>query len=269
MSIETDYIELVKELLDAPEKRSRTTTSTRAVFARQLTHDCSEGLPVLTTKEVWTRGAVVELIWILNGRTDLYFLHEHGVRYWDNDYVRSGRTDMRLGPVYGKQWRNFNGVDQIAKLLNTLQSNPSSRRMLVQAWNPTEVDECALPPCHYGFQVQVQDGRLNLLWLQRSVDIFLGFPIDLAMYGILIEMLAKGAGLEAGTLTCQMGDVHLYDNHREAAKQQIGNKIHPFCRLELKKGLHSVGRSVQIPKVQDVSIHDYVSSGKIKATLPV
>jgi len=268
MSIETDYIKLVEELIDAPAKESRTDTGTRAVFARQLSHDCSEGLPILTTKKVWVRGAIVELIWILNGRTDLRFLHHYGVKYWDHDYKQSHRNDMHLGPVYGKQWRNFGGVDQLANLLRTLQNNPSSRRMLVQAWNPTEVNDGVLPPCHYGFQVQVQDGRLNLLWLQRSVDIFLGFPIDLAMYGILLEMLAKGAGLKAGILTCQMGDVHLYDNHTEAAKQQISNKLQPFCRLDLKKGLHLENGIVQIPNVNDVSVHDYVSSDKIKAQFP-
>ena len=267
MSIETEYLELVEELLTAPQKESRT-DSTRAVFARQLSHDCSDGLPILTTKKVWIKGAIVELIWILNGRTDLAFLHHYGVKYWDKDYERSGRTDMHLGPVYGAQWRNFNGVDQLFNLLDTLNTDPSSRRMLVQGWNPAEVDDCVLPPCHYGFQIQVQDGRVNLLWLQRSVDIFLGFPFDLAIYGVLLEMIAKGAGLKAGTLTCQMGDVHLYDCHTEAAKQQLKNETKPFCSLVLKKGLHLEGRSVSIPNVQDVTVPDYVSSDKITAPFP-
>jgi thymidylate synthase len=149
----------------------------------------SEGFPLLTTKKVWFNAALTEILWILQGRTDITYLQDHKVHYWDADYKRSGRTDNTLGPVYGKQWRNFGGVDQLKNLLADIKSNPDSRRLIVSAWNPIEMPDMALPPCHYGFQVYINDGVIDLMWQQRSVDIFLGLPYDIAMYGLFIATI--------------------------------------------------------------------------------
>lgn len=183
-NIETQYRSLIKELLDAPYKPDRTGTGTYSLFGKTLEHDMSAGFPLLLSKKVSFKAAKFELLWILQGRTDIQYLRDNGINYWDPDYKRSGRTDGTLGPVYGKQWRDFNGVDQLQRLIVGIMTKPESRRLIVSAWNPPELHHMALPPCHYGFQVYINNNQLDLMWQQRSADVFLGLPYDIAMYGL-------------------------------------------------------------------------------------
>jgi thymidylate synthase len=214
INIENEYRGLLSEILDRGlDKSDRTGTGTKSVFGRTIRHDMSLDFPILTGKKISFNAARTELLWILQGRTDLKYLEDNGVKYWRPDYERSGRTDETLGPVYGKQWRNFNGVDQLKNLVYSINTNPDSRRLIVSAWAPHELDDMALPPCHYAFQVYINNGVMDLMWQQRSADVFLGLPYDITMYGLLLEMLAKGAGLKAGQLIGQLGDCHLYNNH--------------------------------------------------------
>ena len=207
-NVETQYKDLIQDLLLAPNKEDRTGTGTKSVFGRMLVHDMSEGFPLLTNKRVYYTQAIHELLWIAKGRTDMQYLWDNGVKYWDADYKRSGRSDETLGPVYGKQWRDFNGVDQLFNVLDGVRNDPSSRRMIVSAWNPADMPDMVLPPCHYGFQLYVNEGKVDLIWQQRSADVFLGLPYDIAMYGLLLEMIAKGNKLKAGKLIAQLGDCH-------------------------------------------------------------
>ena len=181
-NVENQYKDLILDLLLAPNKKDRTGTGTKSVFGRMLVHDMSEGFPLLSNKRVYAKQAIHELLWIANGRTDMQYLWDNGVKYWNADYERSGRTDETLGPVYGKQWRDFNGVDQLFNVLDSVRTNPSSRRMIVNAWNPADMPDMVLPPCHYGFQLYVNEGKLDLIWQQRSADVFLGLPYDIAIY---------------------------------------------------------------------------------------
>ncbi|MDC1435223.1 thymidylate synthase, partial [Flavobacteriaceae bacterium] len=243
INIEREYRKLMYDILAmGKDKSDRTGTGTKSVFGRTIQHDMSEGFPMLTSKKVSFNAARTELLWILNGRTDLKYLEDNGVKYWRPDYERSGRTDETLGPVYGKQWRNFNGVDQLYNLVDAIHNNPNSRRMMVSAWNVSELNEMVLPPCHYGFQVYINDGIMDLMWQQRSADVFLGLPYDIAMYGLLLEMLAKGANLKPGRLIGQLGDCHLYNNHLDQAKEFLDRPIRATPQLELTQGIfHSDG----------------------------
>ena len=269
-NIETDYEALIKELLEAPFKADRTGTGTTSVFGRTLRHDMRNGFPLLLGKRVFEKSAIAELLWILNGRTDMQYLHDHGVTYWDADYKRSGRTDGTLGPVYGHQWRSFNGVDQILNLVYNIKKNPESRRLMVNAWNPADMPDMALPPCHYGFQVYVNEGRLSLMWQQRSADVFLGLPYDIAMYGLLLEMLAKGAGLEPGELVAQLGDCHLYVNHQKQALEYLNrSKPTTLPKLVLNKGIQYDKGKLVIPDVHNIAILNYHPLPAIKAPLSV
>ena len=243
INIEREYRKLMYDILaTGKDKSDRTGTGTKSVFGRTIQHDMSEGFPMLTSKKVSFNAARTELLWILNGRTDLKYLEDNGVKYWRSDYERSGRTDETLGPVYGKQWRDFNGVDQLDELVYSIKLEPDSRRLMVSAWNPAELDDMVLPPCHYGFQVYINDGVMDLMWQQRSADVFLGLPYDIAMYGLLLEMLAKGADLKPGRLIGQLGDCHLYNNHLDQAKEFLDRPIRATPQLELAQGIfHSDG----------------------------
>ena len=205
-NIEKEYKELLSQVLEADDKPDRTGVGTRSIFGATIAHDMDLNFPLLTGKKVSFNAARTELLWILNGRTDLKYLEDNGVKYWRPDYERSGRTDGTLGPVYGKQWRDFNGVDQLQNLVHSIKHDPSSRRLMISAWAPHEMNDMALPPCHHAFQVYINNGKMDLLWMQRSADLFLGLPYDIAMYGLLLEMLAKGAGYKPGRLIAQLGD---------------------------------------------------------------
>jgi len=270
-NIEDEYKYLMAEILyRGYDKKDRTGTGTKSVFGRTIRHDMSLGFPILTSKKISFNAARTELLWILNGRTDLEYLEAGGVKYWRPDYERSGRTDGTLGPVYGKQWRNFNGVDQLYKLVDAIRYDSDSRRMMVSAWNVSELKDMALPPCHYGFQVYVNNGVMDLMWQQRSADVFLGLPYDIAMYGLLLEMLAKGSDLIPGQLIGQLGDCHLYNNHLDQAKEYLSRPIRVIPSLKLHRGIHNnVLEGVNIPDAEDIELIGYNPLPAIKAPLSV
>jgi len=275
INIENDYKRLLSEILDTGmDKSDRTGTGTKSVFGRTIRHDMSEGFPILTSKRISFNAARTELLWILNGRTDLKYLEDNGVGYWRPDYERSGRTDETLGPVYGKQWRDFNGVDQLKDLVYSINTNPDSRRLMVSAWAPHEMNDMVLPPCHYAFQVYINNGVMDLMWQQRSADVFLGLPYDIAMYGLLLEMLAKGAGLKAGELIGQLGDCHLYNNHLEQAKLYLSRPNRALPQLELERGI-TIGTSkmwlssIEVPEKNQIKLLKYNPYAAIKAELSV
>ena len=270
-NIEDEYKYLMAEILyRGYDKKDRTGTGTKSVFGRTIRHDMSLGFPILTSKKVSFNAARTELLWILNGRTDLEYLEAGGVKYWRPDYERSGRTDGTLGPVYGKQWRNFNGVDQLYKLVDAIRYDSDSRRMMVSAWNVSELKDMALPPCHYGFQVYVNNGVMDLMWQQRSADVFLGLPYDIAMYGLLLEMLAKGSDLIPGQLIGQLGDCHLYNNHLDQAKEYLSRPRRVMPSLRLHRGIHNnVLEGVNIPDAEDIELIGYNPLPAIKAPLSV
>ena len=272
INIENEYKGLLSEILNTgSDKEDRTGTGTKSLFGRTIKHDMSLGFPILTGKRVSFNAARTELLWILQGRTDLKYLEDNGVKYWRPDYERSGRTDETLGPVYGKQWRDFNGVDQLANLVNAIRINPWSRRMLVSAWNPADMDDMVLPPCHYGFQIYINNGVMDLMWQQRSVDVFLGLPYDISMYGLLLEMLAKGSNLIPGQLIGQLGDCHLYNNHLEQAKLYLSRPNRALPQLELDKGLFITKKcnTVYIPEKDQIKLINYNPYAAIKAELSV
>jgi len=245
-NVQNEYRRLLSDILyEGLPKEDRTNTGTQAVFGRMLTHDMAHGFPLLTAKKIYFNHAITELLWILQGRTDMYYLRHHGVSYWDDNYTKSGRTDNTLGPVYGKQLRDFDGVDQLKYILEQIKQNPSSRRIMASLWNPN---------------------KLSLAWSQRSVDVFLGLPYDLAMYGLLLLMLAKGSGYEPGELICFLGDCHLYSNHLKQATQYLNRADSKLPTVELKKGL-SLTHEVDIPEHEDIVLIDYNPATVIKAPL--
>lgn len=272
-NIETQYRSLIEELLDAPYKPDRTGTGTYSLFGKTLEHDMSAGFPLLLSKKVSFKAAKFELLWILQGRTDIQYLRDNGINYWDPDYKRSGRTDGTLGPVYGKQWRDFNGVDQLRRLISGIMTKPESRRLIVNAWNPSELHHMALPPCHYGFQVYINNNQLDLMWQQRSADVFLGLPYDIAMYGLLLELLAKGAGYKPGRLIAQLGDCHLYSNHREQSKEllsrQLSGKVLPVLDLAGSGLTIGYDKDVVVPHEWEIELKHYDPMPAIKAPLSV
>jgi thymidylate synthase len=273
INIDDEYKGLLSSVLHGgADKADRTGTGTKAVFGRMLRHDMATGFPILTTKKIYFEKAVTELLWILSGYTDLAYLNEHGVNYWNADYKRSGRTDGTLGPVYGKQWRDFNGVDQLRKLLLEIQANPNSRRLMVSAWNPAELDDMVLPPCHYGFQVYINNGKIDLMWQQRSADVFLGLPYDFVMYGLLLELIAKGNNLEPGRLIASLGDCHLYNNHLEQARLQLERESKPLPTIDLDFGLkieEGAGSFLLIPSKNMIKLNNYEHHEAIRAPLSV
>ena len=270
INIEEEYLGLMAGVLyGGTDGDDRTGTGTRSVFGRIIRHDMALGFPLLTTKKIYFNHALTELIWILNGRTDLGYLHQHGVRYWDADYKRSNRTDNNLGLVYGYQWRHSYGVDQLDVLLRTIQKEPSSRRLLVNAWNPSELHNMVLPPCHYGFQIYIRGNKMDLMWQQRSADIFLGLPYDIAMYGLLLEFLAEGAGLTPGQLIGNLGECHLYNNHIEQGKLQLSRDLKELPKIKVKKGIELKNKKLILPQHTDVEITNYNPHPSIKAELSV
>ena len=233
------YLDLLQHVLDHGQDRAdRTGTGTRGVFGHQMRFDLAGSFPLLTTKKLHTKSIIIELLWFLAGRTDNQWLKERGVSIWDewataDQCARFGRGEGDLGPVYGHQWRNFgatklpdgtyakDGVDQIRWLLDEIKRNPSSRRLIITGWNPHEQNQVALPPCHTLFQFYVQDGRLSCQLYQRSADIFLGVPFNIASYSLLTLMIAQVCGLKPGEFIHTIGDAHLYSNHVEQAKLQL------------------------------------------------
>lgn len=229
------YLELLKDIKDNGVERSdRTGTGTRAVFGRQLRFDLATGFPMLTTKKLHLKSIIYELLWFLKGDTNVRYLQENGVRIWDEWADESGD----LGPVYGKQWRSWAApdgrvIDQIEWLLNEIRTNPNSRRLIVSAWNPADVNDMALPPCHCLFQFSVMEGKLSCQLYQRSADVFLGVPFNIASYALLTLMLARATGLAPGEFVHTFGDAHLYLNHLEQADLQLSRDPRPLPKMTL------------------------------------
>lgn len=236
------YLDLMRLILDTGVKQEdRTGVGTRAIFGHQMRFDLAEGFPLLTTKKLHTKSIIHELLWFLAGDTNVQYLQENKVRIWDE----WADEDGDLGPVYGKQWRRWETVDgrtvdQISDLIHQIKTNPGSRRQIVSAWNPGEIDRMALAPCHCLFQTQVADGRLNLQLYQRSADVFLGVPFNIASYALLTHMLAQQADLEPGIFVWTGGDVHLYENHLDQAREQLGRAPRALPKLQIKRNPDSL-----------------------------
>ncbi len=235
MSGERQYLDLLAELLQHGEPRAdRTGVGTLGLFGRTMRFDLAHGFPLLTTKRVHFRSVVVELLWFLRGDTNVAWLREHGCTIWDEWADAAGD----LGPVYGKQWRSWAApdgrvIDQIAEALAAIRSTPASRRLVVSAWNPADVPAMALPPCHCLFQFHVAGGRLSCQLYQRSADVFLGVPFNIASYALLTHLMARASGLEPGEFIHVLGDAHLYGNHLDQARRQLAREPKPFPSLRL------------------------------------
>ncbi|HEX9677000.1 MAG TPA: thymidylate synthase [Anaerolineales bacterium] len=236
------YLDLMRTVLDqGVERPDRTGTGTLSVFGYQMRFDLAQGFPLLTTKRLHLKSILYELLWILRGETNVRYLQDNGVHIWDEWADERGE----LGPVYGAQWRSWHGadgqtVDQIAWVAQEIRRNPSSRRLVVSAWNPVEVEHMALPPCHTLFQFYVYDGRLSCQLYQRSADVFLGVPFNIASYALLTHMMAQATGLQPWEFVHTFGDAHLYLNHREQARQQLGRDPRPLPQIQLNPAVDSL-----------------------------
>lgn len=232
---EQAYLDLLADILaNGVQRGDRTGTGTLGVFGRQMRFDLSKGFPLLTTKKLHRKSIILELLWFLRGDTNVKWLQDQGVSIWDE----WAAPDGELGPVYGKQWRSWTApdgrvIDQIANVVAALKSNPDSRRHIVSAWNPADVDDMALPPCHCLFQFYVANGRLSCQLYQRSADVFLGVPFNIASYALLTVMMAKVVGLAPGEFVHTLGDAHLYLNHLDQAREQLQRRPYPFPTLEI------------------------------------
>ncbi|MET4225728.1 thymidylate synthase [Oerskovia enterophila] len=233
--VPTPYEDLLRLVLETgTHKSDRTGTGTRSVFGHQMRFDLSQGFPLVTTKRVHLKSIVYELLWFLRGDSNVRWLQEHGVKIWDE----WADEDGELGPVYGVQWRSWptpdgRHIDQISEVLETLRTNPDSRRMIVSAWNVGELDKMALPACHAFFQFYVADGKLSCQLYQRSADLFLGVPFNIASYALLTHMVAAQTGLEVGEFIWTGGDCHIYDNHVEQVREQLSREAYPAPTLRL------------------------------------
>ena len=261
------YLDLLNRILtEGAQKGDRTGTGTLSVFGNQMRFNLADGFPLLTTKKLHLKSIIYELLWFLNGDTNVRYLQEHGVRIWNEWADENGE----LGPVYGHQWRSWpdykgGTIDQIANVVNQLKHNPDSRRMIVSAWNVAEVDSMALPPCHTMFQFYVANGRLSLQLYQRSADTFLGVPFNIASYALLLMMMAQVTGLEAGEFIHTLGDAHIYTNHFEQVKEQMSREPRALPKMTLNpevKDLFSF-------QYEDFTLSDYNPHPHIKGVVAV
>lgn len=287
------YLDIVKKILDTGEAKSdRTGTGTIAIAGAMFEHDMNNGFPMLTTKKVPFKVVATELEFFIKGITDKQWLKDLNCHIWDEwcsptkvPYAHDEATKQKmaaerdLGPIYGFQWRHFGadyvsydtdytgqGVDQLKKVVDSLKSNPSDRRMIVMAWNPTKLGEMALPPCHYGFQVTVINGRLNLMWSQRSVDTMLGLPFNITSYALMLHLLAKETGLKEGKLIGFLGDVHIYSNHVDGAREQLTRDPDKY---KLPQIITENFTSIFDWKAEDSKIVGYESYPKIEFQIAV
>ncbi|MCT1438181.1 thymidylate synthase [Brachybacterium paraconglomeratum] len=267
MTIPTPYEDLLREVLETGHaKGDRTGTGTRSLFGKQIRYDLSEGFPLVTTKRVHTRSIIVELLWFLRGDTNIGYLHEHDVTIWDEWADENGD----LGPVYGAQWRSWptpdgGVIDQITDVVEQIRTNPDSRRLIVSAWNPADIPQMALAPCHALFQFEVHDGKLSCQLYQRSADLFLGVPFNIASYALLTHMVAQQTGLEVGDFVWTGGDCHIYDNHVEQVERQLSREPYPYPELRLNRRPDSILEY----EPEDVEIVGYQHHPGIKAPVAV
>ncbi len=261
------YHDLLQHILDnGTKKTDRTGTGTISVFGYQMRFDLNEGFPMITTKKLHLKSIIYELLWFLNGDTNIKYLTEHGVRIWNEWADENGD----LGPVYGKQWRSWSKadgdtVDQITQLINTLKSNPDSRRMIINAWNVGELDAMALTPCHCLFQFYVADGKLSCQLYQRSADTFLGVPFNIASYALLTMMVAQVCGLGVGDFIHTFGDVHLYNNHLDQARLQLTRECRSLPTMHINPNVKSIFDF----KYEDFTLENYDPHPHIKADVSV
>lgn len=261
------YLDLLRKILDeGVRKDDRTGTGTLSIFGHQMRFDLSSGFPLLTTKKLHTRSIIHELLWFLRGETNVAYLHQNNVTIWDEWADERGD----LGPVYGHQWRSWRTadgrtIDQITQVVEQIRTNPDSRRLMVSAWNPGEIDAMALPPCHALFQFYVAEGKLSCQLYQRSADVFLGVPFNIASYSMLTMMMAQVTGLEPGDFVHTFGDAHLYSNHLEQAREQLRRDPRPLPRLRLNPDV----RSIFDFRYEDFSLEQYDPHPSIKAPIAV
>lgn len=285
------YLDLCRFVLENGNKREdRTNTGTISYFGYQMRFDLSEGFPLLTTKKTYFKAIVHELLWFISGSTNIKYLVDNNVKIWNewpyenfkksNDYqgetleefVEKIKNDSQfakkhgeLGPVYGKQWRDFNGVDQLRELITSLKNNPNSRRHIINAWNASQIEQMALPPCHMMVQFYVQDNKLSAQLYQRSADIFLGVPFNIASYALFVYMIAQVCNLEVGEFIHTIGDAHIYLNHIEQIKLQLERTPLPLCNLVLNPEITEIDQF----KFEDIRIENYQSHPSIKGEISV
>ena len=265
-AVPTPYEDLLRLVLsEGTPKSDRTGTGTRSIFGHQLRFDLSKGFPLITTKKVHVKSIAIELLWFLRGDSNVRWLQERGVTIWDE----WAREDGELGPVYGVQWRAWptpggGHIDQLSELLDTLRTNPESRRMIVSAWNVGDIAQMALPPCHAFFQFYVADGKLSCQLYQRSADLFLGVPFNIASYALLVHMIAQQVDLEVGDFIWTGGDCHIYDNHVAQVTEQLSRAPYAYPTLKLRKAT-----SLFDYEYDDIEIVDYQHHAAIKAPVAV
>ena len=280
---ERAYLDLLQHVLSqGTEKGDRTGTGTLSHFGAQLRFDLADGFPLLTTKKVHFKSIVYELFWFLSGSTHVDYLQENGVRIWNEwataeQTARFNRPAGDLGPVYGHQWRNYgatkdengiynnDGIDQITQVIEQIKNNPNSRRLIVSGWNPAEAEQVALPPCHTLFQFFVADNKLSCQLYQRSADLFLGVPFNIASYALLTHMVAQVCGLEVGEFVWTGGDCHIYQNHREQVELQLTRELYTLPTLTLNPNVTNIFAF----NYDDISVDGYVSHPAIKAKVAV
>ena len=261
------YLDLMKYVRESgTEKGDRTGTGTLSVFGYQMRFNLEEGFPLVTTKKVHLKSIIYELLWFLKGSTNIDYLNEHGVSICDEWADERGE----LGPVYGAQWRSWpkqdgSSIDQISEVINQIKANPDSRRLIVSAWNVSQIDSMALPPCHAIFQFYVADGKLSCQLYQRSADIFLGVPFNIASYALLVLMMAKVTGLKPGEFVHTLGDAHLYLNHLDQVDEQLKRQPFPLPKMSITKDI----KNVLDIEYEDFSLEDYESHPHISAPIAV
>ena len=261
------YLDLMNKVLsEGTEKKDRTGTGTRSVFGHQMRFNLNEGFPLVTTKKLHLKSIIHELLWFLKGETNIAYLKEHDVKIWDAWADKDGN----LGPVYGSQWRSWKGADgkttdQISGLIEQIKKNPDSRRLLVSAWNVGEIPNMALPPCHAFFQFYVADGKLSCQLYQRSADIFLGVPFNIASYALLTMMIAQVCDLKLGDFVHTLGDAHLYTNHFDQAKEQLSRKTFPLPQMKINPKIKNIFEF----SFEDFSLENYQAHPHIKGAVAV
>ena len=259
------YLDLLQDIMDnGQDADNRTGIYARKVFGRQMRFDLSKGFPLVTTKKTYLRAIIHELIWLLSGNTNIKYLHDNNVTIWDEWADENGD----LGPVYGHQWRNFTsqGIDQIKDVIERIKKNPQDRRLIVSAWNPVQIQDMALPPCHCFFQFDVTpDGKLNCMLYQRSCDMFLGVPFNIASYSLLTMMIAQVCGLKPGEFVHTLGNAHIYSNHFDQVKLQLSRQPYPLPKMKINPEV----KNIDDFKFEDFELVDYQSHPTIKGDVAV